>query len=159
MISKHWTFLLCLLPIIGTFAQTTHEPYVLIQQERGPSTSNVWVLAWDDRFAESGWWSWHRERGGPEPMALPVLVEMETGFQTPLTGTVAQAIAELDAIYATERPGLHKYRGKSQRDEARKDREDKTANAQKSAKVGDVLEVSRQVEALIERVQMLEAKP
>ena len=165
MTSKHWTILLCLFPIIGTFAQTTHEPYVLIQQERGPSTSNVWVLAWVDRPADgesprkgNAWWHWYRERGGVEPSGLPVLVEMESGLQTPLTGTVAQAIAALDAMYSEQRPGLHAYKGRDQREEARKDRAAKGANPNAAAKRGDMLELTRQIEALIERVQMLEAR-
>ena len=111
MTSKHWTILLCLFPIVGTFAQTTHEPYVLIQQERGTSSSNVWVLAWADRPTTGAeprdghqWWHWYYERGGVAPAALPSLIMPEIGLQVAVTGTLEQAIADLRKLKAWSIP-------------------------------------------------------
>ena len=91
------------LPALG---QTTHERYILIQQERGESSGNVWRLAWSDRTNDTRWWTWANERGltNAALTALPCLVDAESWEAVQVTGTVNQAKQDLQAQDDVRRP-------------------------------------------------------
>lgn len=106
----------------STTAQTTHERYILIQQERVESNGNVWRLAWVDRGTDAPWWHWANERGltNASLTALPCLVDAESWESVQVTGTIAQAKTELtgrDEVRRPARKALKDYlAGTSQKD-------------------------------------------
>ena len=100
------TRLIAIIALLATSAigQTTHEPFVRIQDGPGLSTSNVWVLAWSDRTNSTPWWHWYEERGGQVPsMSLPVLVDMTNGDQVQITNGNAQARQDLVTVRRARR--------------------------------------------------------
>lgn len=111
--------LAAILMLLATLAsgQTTHERYILVQDSPGPSTSNVWVLAWSDRTNAPHWWHWANERGltNASLTALPCLVDTETWQAIQRTGTIEQAEADLTETDRQARPAkkaLRQFLGK-----------------------------------------------
>ena len=152
--SNHWNFFLALLPIIGTLCHgqtiTTYDTRFGIE----PVASSY--LAVDvgvtDVIRNPDFNIVYRS------FPAPSLIDTEYKIGVPITGTVAQAEADLATAISNAVPAIAHYKGRDQREEARKDRAAKEANPNAAAKRGDMLELTRQIEALIERVQMLEAR-
>jgi len=143
----------------AVIAQTTHERYVLVQDSPGISTNNVWVLSWSDRGTSAPWWHWFRERAYseghtksiedmPNLTALPSLYDMRSGNSVTVTGTVNQAITDLDVIRKERRSKqdkLEKLIGETNILAVLKARADtvqtNTVTAQRLKAIGEYLEV------------------
>ena len=148
---NYWNFLLALLPIIGN-AQTitTYDSRLGIE----PVASSY--LAVDvgvtDTIQNPDFKLMYRS------YVVPSLIDTEHKLSVTITNGIEQAEADLAAAISNAVPAIAHYKGRDQREEARKDRAAKEANPNAAAKRGDMLELTRQIEALIERVQMLEAR-
>ena len=97
---------------VSAHAQTTWERYILIQPDPGESTSNVWTLAWSDRTNAPQWWTWANERGLTNATipALPCLIDSEGWQGVTVTGTIDNAINDLDGHDAAQRPARRALR-------------------------------------------------
>ena len=152
--SNRWNFILCLFPIIGTLAQaqtvtTYHSKFGIAPVKSSYLAVDIAVT---DAIQNPNYRPLYRVYGAP------ALIDTEYKLGVTITGTVAQAEADLATAISNAVPAIAHYKGRDQRDEVRKDRETKEKNPNAAAKRGDMLELTRQIEALIERVQMLEQK-
>jgi hypothetical protein len=140
--SNHWTILLCLFPIIGTFGQTitTYDSRKSIE----PIVSNYTAvdLAITDVQANPSYAPYLRT------LAAPAMFDQRTRIGITITGTVAQAEAQLNAAISNQYPASVRF--------ANKDRKAEAADAaSKSAAANSVPALRAEVKRLAELVESL----
>lgn len=103
------------------------------------------------------WLAWAKQ-GYPVPVNYPSLVDTEYDSIVTITGTIQQAEADLSRAVSNAYPALVKYKAVPQKDAARTARQATESNPNKPAIYADLTAVLMQIEALIERIEKLEAK-
>lgn len=116
--SNHWNFFLALFPIIGTFAANAQTITTYDSRPYGaPAVESIYraVDVGQTNIALNPDYKLKLRS-----VAVPALWDMRYELGVTITGTVAQAEAELSARIAEQYPANTKFKNKDRRQEARK---------------------------------------
>jgi len=146
-LSSHWNFLIALLPTIGTFGQvfTTHDTRFGI--EAVESAYRSIDIAVTDVQRNPDYDPWMRS------VAVPALIDTETRQGVTITGTIAQAEADLATAISNAAPATIRERGTDVRSESRAIRA-RIANERANAgNAGTIITIRPRLIALMEQVE------
>jgi len=146
--SNHWKFLLMLFPIIGNAQIATYDS----RTEAKPDWRPVVDLADRDRLTNPDFAPWMLQ------WATPALIDRETKIAVRITGTVAQAQAQLNAAITNQLPAISRDRDNDVRDVSRGVRSAAASANSVPALRDQVARLAELVEQLQERVEMLEQR-
>ena len=158
MIMKHsnrWNFILCLFPIIGTLANaqtitTYHSAFGI------PAVTSTYLavdIAVTDQIANPNYRPLYRS------FQAPSLIDTQFKLGVAITGTIAQAEADLAAIKAVQIPAIEREKGKDVKAEAKSAASGAASANSVPALRAQVARLAELVEQLQERVEQLESKP
>jgi len=149
-LSNHWNFLIALLPTIGTFGQvfTTHDSRFGVEAVRSAYRSID--IAVTDPARNPDYAPWMRQT------AVPALVDVGTRIGVTITGTVAQAQAQLNVAITNQLPAIARERDNDVREASRGVRTAAASANSVPALRDQVARLAQLVEQLQERVEQLE---
>jgi hypothetical protein len=143
--SRHWTILIALFPIIGTAQLTTYDsrhgvaPVVSQYPAIDIGTTNDW--------RNPDYQPWMRG------FSAPALVDVDARIGVAITGTVAQAEADLNRSLTNQLPAIARERGKDIREESRAIRNRIASERSAAGGQGTVLLLRARVIALMEQAE------
>jgi hypothetical protein len=140
--SKHWTILLCLFPIIGTFGQTVTTYHSAFGIPAVESSYLAVDIAVTDPIANPNYRASYRLH------QAPALIDTRTRIGITITGTVAQAEAQLNAAISNQYPASVRFKNKDRKAEA-------AGAASKAAAANSVPALRAEVARLAELVESL----
>jgi hypothetical protein len=148
-ISNHWTIILALFPIIGT-AQivTTYD-----SRTNGAAIGSNYPardIGVIDNLDTFGWMrSW----------SAPAMIDTETRIGVTITGTVAQAEADLQIAISNALPAIARERGKDLKAEVKSQKENAANQNSAPAQSAQIIRAFDLIEQMQEQIEILKSTP